>query len=73
MQKKFEKDSPEWLMFRDIYALIQKHYIVEESDDYWEQIVKDVAEFGEKYKGLAVPLAVAFLNYQKEQYEKIKQ
>ena len=48
--KRFEKGSEEWEMFMKLWALVQKYYIPDmDSDEYHEQVLRDVNEFTEKY------------------------
>ena len=70
---KFSKGSEEWMMFTDFWKLCQKHWEVELTDEYWEQLIrKDATEFEQKYK--SIPLArnmiKAFLDTQEEEYNK---
>jgi hypothetical protein len=70
---KFNKGSEEWMMFTDFWQLCQKHWEVELTDEYWEQLIrKDATEFERKYK--SIPLArnmiKAFLDTQEEIYRK---
>ena len=73
---KFSKGSEEWMMFTDFWQLCQKHWEVELTDEYWEQLIrKDATEFEQKYK--SIPLArnmiKAFLETQEEIYrEKVR-
>ena len=70
---KFNKGSEEWMMFTDFWQLCQKHWEVELTDEYWEQLIrKDATDFEIKYK--SIPLArnmiKAFLDTQEEEYNK---
>ena len=70
---KFSKGSEEWMMFTDFWQLCQKHWEVELTDEYWEQLIrKDATDFEIKYK--SIPLArnmiKAFLDTQEEEYRK---
>lgn len=70
---KFSKGSEEWMMFTDFWQLCQKHWEVELTDEYWEQLIrKDATDFEIKYK--SIPLArnmiKAFLDTQEEEYNK---
>lgn len=64
-KKEFLKGSEEWLMFRDYYQLAKKFWIPEESDEYWEQVVKESCQFAKMYEdlGLSVKLCLAFIEY----------
>ena len=52
---KFQKGSKEWNMFRDYWNLCQKFWIPEDSEDYWNLVLKESIEFKKKYESL--PLA----------------
>ena len=73
---KFSKGSEEWMMFTDFWQLCQKHWEVELTDEYWEQLIrKDATDFEQKYKSilLARNMIKAFLDTQEEIYrEKIR-
>lgn len=67
MQKKFERGSEEAQMMVDMIHLIQNHYIVEKTDEYMDNFMKDMYEFADKYKGvnklLSQHLGLAMLDY----------
>ena len=69
---KFSKGSEEWIMFTDFWQLCQKHWEVELTDKYWEDLIADADSFYAKYK--MIPLALrminAFLNVKEEEYRK---
>lgn len=69
---KFGKGTEEWLMFMDFWNLCQKHWQVEETDEYWDNIIADASEFSEKYKSipLAIKISVAFLESQNQKSKK---
>ena len=75
-EKRITKGSEEWMMFGDYFEICQKHWEVELTDEYWEQLIrKDATDFEIKYK--SIPLArnmiKAFLDTQEEIYrEKIR-
>lgn len=48
-EKRFPKGSEEWMMFMDYWQLCQKYWDPEESDEYWENVIKDTNAFCEKY------------------------
>lgn len=43
MEQKFDKQSKEWNMFTDFWALCQKVWIPEDTDSYWET-ARDLAD-----------------------------
>lgn len=61
---RFQKGSEEFLLFQDFWKLCQKHWIVENNDDYWQQLVNDANAFVEKYgeMSFAKILALAFMD-----------
>ena len=71
---KFGKGTKEWEMFSDYYQLIQKYYIPENKDDYWDNVVEEMDGFCEKYKQvpLARKIAMAFLKTMEEELKKGK-
>lgn len=60
---KFQKGSEEWLMFQDYYKIIQKYYIPESNESYWDALVEEMDVFCKKYQQvpLARKIAMAFL------------
>lgn len=69
---KFQKGSEEWLMFQSYYQIIQKYYIPESNDNYWDAIFEEIDKFCKKYQ--QVPLArnigMAFLKTMEEESKK---
>ncbi len=72
---KFNKGSEQWMLFMDFWQLCQKHWKVEQTDKYWENVIADSNSFAEKYKSipLARNIALAFLNTQEEIYRREKE
>lgn len=50
MQKKIEKGSPEWTMFREFWSLRQKFHDPENTDEFWDAAIKEVSTFAGRYK-----------------------
>lgn len=48
-EKKFTKGSEEWLFFQDFYRLCQSIWIVENSDEYWDDVFQKTNELYKKY------------------------
>ena len=73
-ETKFQKGSEEWQMFIDYWNLCQKHWKVESTDEYWENLIDDANSFCEKYKDyvLAKNIAIAFMNTQEILYKERK-
>lgn len=71
---KFQKGSEEWQMFVDYWNLCQKHWNVEYTDEYWENLIEDANKFCEKYKDykFARQVALAFLNTQEIIFKEMK-
>lgn len=71
---RFEKGSEEWLMFQDYWKLCQKYWGVENSDEYWGELIKETDVFLKKYETipLARKIAMAFLDTQEEKYKSNK-
>ncbi len=47
--KKLGKETVEFAMFQDYWKLVQKFWIPENNDSYWELLMKEVKEFYKKY------------------------
>ena len=47
---KFEKGSKEWEMFMDFWKLCQKHWVPEETEEYWSTLADDIDTFYKKHK-----------------------
>lgn len=71
---RFEKGSEEWLMFKDYWKLCQKYWGVENSDQYWDELIEECNEFFKKYEiiPLARKISMAFLDTQEEKYKNNK-
>ena len=46
---KFEKGSKEFCFFREFWDLIQKYYIPENTDEYWQSLDEDANDLANKY------------------------
>lgn len=71
---KFQKGSEEWLMFQEYYKIIQKYYIPESNDSYWDSVVEEMDGFCKKYQQvpLARKIVMAFLKTMEEELKKGK-
>ena len=49
MEKKFEKGSSEWQMFMDYWALCQKYWKPEKTDEWWDEVIREIDNFAKKY------------------------
>ena len=67
---KFDKGSEEWQMFVEYWQMCQKFWEPEVTEEYWQQLVKAMNDFYEKFKNipLARKLAVAFGDTQDEKF-----
>lgn len=50
MERQFTKFSDEWMLFKDYYTYIQKCY-EPESDEEWEQLLREGDRLLKKYNG----------------------
>lgn len=46
---KFEKGSQEFSFFGEFWMLVQKYYIPEDADEYWERLDNDANDLANKY------------------------
>jgi hypothetical protein len=65
---KFSKNSIEWRMFGDIYQLVERYWMPEDSDEYWQAVVDSVDKISDKYNNTSAQLFVniilsAFVEY----------
>lgn len=51
MKKKIIKGMQEWQMLREFWELFQDYYIPEETDEYWDGMIKDFSAFLDRYAG----------------------
>lgn len=60
---KFAKGTEEWQMFQDYWNLCQSVWDVEESDEYWQEVVERAEGFFQKYKtDFSKALSLALVN-----------
>ena len=74
MKTKFEKNSFEWYMFQDFWRITQEFWIVEDNEKYWEQLIKNLTVFGDKYNHdkFALSLAYALIDELNRKAEKLR-
>lgn len=69
-QQKFEKGTELHQMMNDYLLMLQKFWIVEESESYWESVMQAVYGFYGKYKEIdnvfSVTMALAFIDVLEE-------
>lgn len=70
MTEKFNKNTLEYKMFLDFWNLCQRYWIVENNDKYWNELIRDIDKFYEKYKNkggtikcFSKKIAVAFIEH----------
>lgn len=49
MEKRFGKGSEEFTMFTDYWQFVQKYYIPEPQDEWWEEFDREANKLAEKY------------------------
>ena len=47
--KKFEKDTQEWAFFSQLWQLAQQIWVPEDNDAYYEDALRKITEFDEKF------------------------
>ncbi len=70
---KFNKGTEEWQMFQDYWNLCQNNWGIENSNEYWLNLINATDDFAEKYKGsiFAKKIAIAFLDAQEERRKQL--
>lgn len=57
------KGSEEFEMFQDFWKLLQDHWEVEKTDEYWQKVIAESDSFYRKYQTeLSKDLVLAFVN-----------
>ncbi len=71
---KFPKGSTEWMIFVDFWEICKKYWYLEDTETYWDGLVKDVSIFIDKYNNFpfAQKIGLAFIDYQEDQFKKEK-
>ncbi len=54
MEKKLNKDDPEWGIFRAVWQFYEKFAIPEENDQYWDDLIREAGELVKKYNNNAL-------------------
>ena len=75
MRVKFPKGSEEWLMFVEYWEICQDFWQVDDTEEYWDGLMKKVNAFYEKYKGihLAEKMAMALIESQEIKAREIRE
>ena len=65
MVKRFEKGSLEFQMFGEYYKLCQKHWINDNTQEYYDSLVEDCEAFAKRFSGspMAKHMALALLDF----------
>ena len=72
--KAFSKDTQEREMFVEFWEMCQKYWIPENTDNYWQTIIKATDDFVEKYKDvhpIVSEMACAFVCGMEKKYKEI--
>ena len=70
---KLQKGTEEFEMFRDYWKILEENWSVEDSEAYWEKVIRDTDAFYAKYKTeFSKELTLALINEleRKAKYEK---
>lgn len=76
MASVMKKDIPqESAMMGDLWELIKKYYIPEDSEEYWDGVWKDIDGIYRKYypSELCKKLVLAYLAYLEEKHKAMKE
>jgi len=49
MQGSFTKDSEEFKLFNDFYAMVRANWIIEDNNEYWTKAIDDLNKFYKKH------------------------
>lgn len=65
--KKFEKGSDEFNFFGDFFKFVQNHYVPENTDTYWNNLLEESQILSRKYRGTFYTMMIlAFIDYAEE-------
>lgn len=45
-----EKGTDEYMLFIDFWNLCKKYWVLNDTDEWWDAVIRDVNSFYEKYK-----------------------
>ena len=69
MQKKFERQSEEWEIFRALYQIAQDYFEPEEDARYWDGLVNAYEKLVREHPGkLAACMGLALITYLETKY-----
>lgn len=67
---RFQKGSEEWMMFGDLYKLMQNYWEPEEADEYWTLLANATKEFHNKYQTeISKELALAIVSAMEKKWK----
>ena len=60
-----EKGSEEWYMFMDFWNICKKFWVIDDSEEYWKELISSLDAFVKKYNYdfFAKKLALSFSDY----------
>lgn len=65
-----EKGTEEWMFWSDLFQLCKKYWDVQETDEYWTNLMDESEKLNEKYKSIvSEKFILAFLSIQTEKYK----
>ena len=74
MQKKFSPQSPEYTSVNQLLYLMQKYWLTEDNQRYWDSLVDDVVKYadkqGEDTKLFAQMFGLCLIDYFEEKHRK---
>lgn len=59
-EQKFGKGTEEWLMFVDYWNYCQKYWVVEDCDEYWQDLIDDSNALCKKYQDIPLARKIVF-------------
>ena len=73
MRKQLTKNDAEWQMFADYYKIYQDFYIPEETDEYWDNLMRACNDFYNNYTSkYAQDMIFAYLNSREALFNRLK-
>ena len=57
--KKFGKETPEFQMFQEFWTIFQNFGQVENTEEYWKELINSSRKFSEKYGEFGKQLMIA--------------
>lgn len=71
----FAQGSEEYVMFADFWKLCKKYWIPEKSDEWWDEVLKEIDRFIKKYGSTAFVrgLGLALVDELEAKYLRLKE